>query len=70
MKDWATGLFKYSTLTFDLCYNGKDEECNSEAILQTDRIYKYAMNSSVKYLRLRNESSKIKKEYERTMSEG
>ncbi len=26
MKDWVTGLFKYSTLTFDLCYNGKDEE--------------------------------------------
>jgi len=25
MKDWATGLFEYSTLTFDLCYNGKDE---------------------------------------------
>lgn len=25
MKDWGTGLFEYSTLTFDLCYNGKDE---------------------------------------------
>ena len=26
MKDWVTGLFWYPTLTFDLCYNGKDEE--------------------------------------------
>ena len=46
-------------MTLDLWYNGRDEECFSQAIFTW--IEKNEIRSSVNYLRLRNESYKIKK---------